>query len=106
MTDLYDGLRKCVIGKMILVRHEFDALSGSEVWTGYFSMDPETGFRVISVDRDISKWEGQCVVVFGKLFDRELIREYAENPAPSMIDSDPYDSRGFSISAAPASRCN
>jgi len=106
MTYLYDGQRKCVIGKMIVVSYTFDTLSGSDVWTGYFSMNPETGFRVISVDRDISKWEGQCVVVYGTLFDRDLIREYADNPAPSMVDSDPYDDRGFSISSAPTEKCN
>jgi hypothetical protein len=106
MTGLYDGQRKCVLGEIILVTHEFDSISGSDVWTGYFGMNPETGFHVISVDRDISKWEGECVVVYGTLFEREKIREYVENPAPSMVDSDPYDDRGFSISTAPSEQCN
>ena len=105
MTGLYDGQRKCVLGMIIFVSHEYDPTSGADIWTGYFSMNSETGFRVISVDRDISKWEGQCVVVYGTLFDRDQIREYADNPAPSMVDSDPYDDRGFSISSAPTEKC-
>ncbi len=105
MAHLYDGQRKCVIGRMILVSYEFDPTSGSDIWTGYFSMDEDRGFRIISVDHDISEWQNQCVIVYGTLFDRDLIREYVHDPAPSMVDSDPYDDRGFSISAAPAMKC-
>ena len=48
-------------------------------------------------DRDLTKWNGKCVVVYGKLFDRDLIRDYVENPQPSMIDADPLDEEGFDI---------
>lgn len=104
-ADAHDGQHVCVLGRIILVSYQFDQLSSSDIWTAHFGMNKETGFRLISVDHDISKWEGQCVVVYGTIFDRAKIQEYVSDSPPSMVDSDPYDTRGFSISAAPADRC-
>lgn len=96
-AELYDGQHKCVYGIVINVSYEYDDLSGADVWTAHFSFDESRTFKLISVDRDISKWQGECVVVYGTLFDRDSIREYVDDPQPSMVDSDPFDDRGFSI---------
>ena len=106
-TDLYDGQTKCVIGRILMVTHEFDNLSGADIWTGLFGFDKESDFRLVSVDKDISRWQDQCVVVYGTIFDRDLLRDYVEAvPAPSMVDSDPLDDRGFTITLAPAGYCD
>lgn len=104
-TDLYDGETVCVVGRILVVTHEFDDLSGADIWTAHFSLNESNDFSLISVDRDISSWQGQCVMVYGELFDRDRIRDYASDPQPSMINSDPFDERGFSISSASASKC-
>jgi hypothetical protein len=93
------------VGRILVVTHEFDDLSGADIWTARFSLNESNDFSLISVDRDISSWQGQCVMVYGELFDRDRIRDYASDPQPSMINSDPFDERGFSISSASASKC-
>ncbi len=104
-AESFDGQVKCVLGRIVVVTFEFDSLSGADIWTAHFSFDPEKDFRLVSVNRDISRWEGQCVAAYGKLSDRDLIREYVDNPQPSMVDADPFDDRGFSISSAPEEHC-
>lgn len=104
-AGLFDGERKCVLGRIMVVTEEFDELSGMDISTAHFSFNPDADFVLISVDRDISRWEGQCVAVYGTLFERDRVAEYAQNLQPSMIDSDPFDERGFSITAAPQEHC-
>jgi hypothetical protein len=101
----YDGQTKCVVGRVAIVTYEFDDISGADIWTAHFSFNVSADFTLISVDKDISSWEGRCVAAYGTLFDRELIREYSDNPQPGMVDSDPFDERGFTIISAPESEC-
>lgn len=95
-----------MVGRIVMVRYRYDDLSRSEVWTAYFSANLHTGLTLISVDRDISFWQGQCVAVFGTLFDRATIKDYATDTPPSMIDSDPFDDRGFTIAPARPEKCD
>lgn len=105
-TQFYDGQTECVLGRILVVTYEFDEPSRADVWRAHFSLNPDTDFTLVSVDRDISQWQGQCVVVYGTLFERDRITEFAKNPQPSMIDSDPYDENGFSILPASAAECD
>jgi len=104
-AGLYDGETMCILGRILIVEEEFDDLSGSDVWTAHFSFDPRSDFSLISVDHDISRWQGQCVAVYGSLLDRDTIRDYVQDPQPSMIASDPLDERGFTITSAPREKC-
>jgi curved DNA-binding protein CbpA len=103
---LYDGQRKCVIGRILAVDHQYDELSGSTMWTAHFSLNPASDFTLISVGNDISNWQGQCIVVYGTLFDRSTIKEYVQNAQPSMLDTSIIgSSSSFSIISAPSNKC-
>ena len=104
-VHLYDGETKCVIGRIVVVTEEFDGATGADVWIAHFSFNTGSDFTLVSVDRDISEWQGECVAVYGTLFDRERIRDYAQDPQPGMVDSDPFDGRGFTISSGPPDKC-
>lgn len=104
-AGLYDGQTKCVIGRIVVVTYDFDVPSSSDVWSAHFSFGEHPNFSLISVDRDISQWQGRCVAVYGTLMDRTSIRDYVQNPEPSMVDADPFDGRGFTITAAPEEKC-
>ena len=104
-AGLHDGEAVCVTGQIVVVTYEFDTLSGANVWTAHFSFDRRHNFTLISVDTDISNWQSHCVAVYGKLFDRSKIADYVTDSQPSMINSDPYVSRAFTISEAPSSVC-
>lgn len=95
----------CFIGRISKVYYEHDDLSNSDSWTAYF--DPQAanwphdtynhtvGLRIVSVERDISNYEGQCVAVFGKVLPPV---EGFTVVGRSMVDSAPYDDRvGFRI---------
>jgi len=101
----YDGQKKCVIGRIVKVDYQVDDLTGYGMWTAHFSLDPENDFTLISVGNNISDWDGQCVVAYGTLLDREEARKYDANPPPAMVDSDPLDERGFSIAYARSEFC-
>jgi hypothetical protein len=104
-AGLHDGETVCVTGQIVVVTYEFDTLSGADVWTAHFSFDRKHDFTLISVDTDISNWQSRCVAVYGELFDRSKIADYATDSPPSMINSDPYVSRAFTITEAPSSVC-
>ena len=104
-AGLHDGETVCILGRIMVVTYQFVAEAGQDMWTAEFSFDPEHGFSLISVGEDISEWEGRCVAVYGDLFDRSLIKDYATTPQPSMITSDPFLRRGFSITEARNSLC-
>ncbi len=93
----YDGQYVCVYGRIRYIESEYDEPSGQEVWYAHFGTNPKQDLTLISVGRNISKWEGECVVVYGDLFDRERLKEYVSDAEPSMVDSDPFDDRGFTI---------
>jgi hypothetical protein len=103
---LYDGQRKCVIGRILAVDHLYDELSGSTMWTAHFSLNPASDFTLISVGYDISNWQGQCVVAYGTLFDRSTIKEYVQNSQPSMLDSGISGNSSFSIVPVPSNKCS
>jgi hypothetical protein len=103
----YDGERVCVLGRIMVVTYYFAIEAGQDVWTAHFSLDPENDLSLISVGDDISEWQGRCVAVYGRLFDRSLTAEYFPDgeSQPSMINSDPYVSRDFAITEAPEALC-
>jgi hypothetical protein len=103
----YDGERVCVIGRIMVVTYQFVIEAGQDMWSAHFNFDPDLDLTLISVGEDISEWEGQCVAVYGRLFDRSLIEEYIADGdnQPSMINSDPYVGNHFAITEAPAALC-
>jgi hypothetical protein len=104
-AGLHDGETVCVTGVIVVVTYHFDTLTGADVWTAHFSFDSNHDFTLISVDTDISNWQSHCVAVYGRLFDRSKVFDYVTDSQPSMINSDPYVSRAFTITEAPSSVC-
>jgi hypothetical protein len=100
------GQESCFLGRINKVFYEMDKFSGADVWTAYFDpsaakypseagvYDNTRGLVIISFDRDISGYEGECVAVFGKL----LADDENSKDDRAMIDIDPNDDRiGFTI---------
>lgn len=104
-AGLYDGQTECVLGRIVVVTYDFDIPSSSDVWAAHFSFGKHPDFSLISVNRDITQWQGRCVAVYGTLMDRTSIRDYVQDPEPSMVDSDPFEGRGFTITSAPDDKC-
>lgn len=109
----YAGLEEsCFIGRINKIFHYYDDLPGVDVWVAYFdpravnwtvddASDHTIGLKLISVERDLSHYEGQCVAVFGEVLPPVEGFNYVPR---SMVDADPYDGRsGFDLRICPCS---
>lgn len=104
-AGLYDGQMKCIYGRIILVTHETEPDAQRTLWIAYFGMNSQRAFRLVAYNQDLRAWEGQCIKVYGRLFDRDTIRDIVEDPPPHMVDTDPDADSSFIITAAPENMC-
>jgi hypothetical protein len=99
-----DGKVACIIGRVRQVTNEVDEYSGQTISRAEFGARGRD-FALLGIDYDISRWEGQCVVVVGELLDRSSAIAEGFHPAPSMFSEGRWDDRGFQIEVAPDPLC-
>lgn len=97
-AEWHQGENVCIKGRIVTVSHYFDDPSQRDVWTAHFSFstDSYNDLPLVSVSRDITKWQGQCVYVAGRLMPRSsevgpaMVSVIPENPNFSFYDRPNY----------------